>query len=75
MGGHHNISLATCHWSISSSAKDEGVSHHGNESVNVGSQVNLDEVSIGQDTVRLTEERRVVADDVVNRDAGGEGNT
>ena len=51
------------------------VCHHGNEAINVSSQVNLDEVTISQDRVWLTEERRVVADDVVDGDASGEGHS
>ena len=51
------------------------VCHHGYEAINVSSQVNLDEVTISQDRVRLTEKRRVVADDVVDGDACGEGHS
>ena len=94
MCGHHDISLATSDWSISSSPQDKTetrdwsvsgmlcsdwsvlpVCHHSNEAVNVSSEVNLDEVSIGEDGVWLTEEGRVVADDVVHGDAGRKGNS
>ena len=75
VGSHQDVSLASRHWSVSSGSQDKAVGHHGDESINVGSQVDLDQVSISQDAVRLAEEGRVVADDVVDGDAGGEGNS
>ena len=35
----------------------------------------LDHISLGQDGVRLRDQRRVVADHIVHRHAGGESNT
>ena len=41
----------------------------------MSSEVNLDEVPISKDGVGLTEQGGVVTDDVINRDAGWEGDT
>ena len=48
---------------------------HGDETVNVGSKINLDEVSVSQVGVGFTEEGGVVADDVIDGDTRGEGDT
>ena len=47
-------------------AHHHGVSHHGYEAVNVSSHVDLDQVAIGQDHVRLRDQRREVTDTVVH---------
>ena len=41
----------------------------------MSSEVNLDKVPVSKDGVGLTEQGGVVTDDVVNRDAGWEGDT
>ena len=56
-------------------ADDNGVPNHGDKAVDVGAKVELDHVSVGEDCVRLRVEGTVVADDVVDCETGGEGNT
>ena len=75
MSSHHHIRLATSHGIVSSCSDDETVGDHGDETVNVGSKINLDEVSVSQVGVGFTEEGGVVADDVIDGDTGREGNT
>ena len=75
MSSHHHIRLATSHRIVSGGSDDETVGDHGNETVNVGSKINLDEVSVSQVGVGFTEEGGVVADDVIDGDTRGEGNT
>ena len=75
MGGHDDISLPTSHRGLSAGPQDEGVGSHGDKSINMSSEVNLDEVPISKDGVGLTEQGGVVTDDVVNRDASWEGDT
>ena len=75
MGGHDDVSLPSCDGGLGTGAQDEGVGHHSDKSVNVGSQVDLDQVSVSQDSVGLAQQGRVVADHVVDGDAGGEGNS
>ena len=75
MGSHHDISLATSDWAVGGGSDDETVSDHGDESVNVSSKIDLDEVSICEAGVGFTEEGSVVADDVIDGDTGREGNT
>ena len=52
-----------------------GVGDDRDEPVDVGPQVQLDHVPVGQHHVRLGHERAEVADHIVDRDAGGERNT
>ena len=75
VGGHDDVSLPSRHGGFSASSQDEAVGDHGNESIYVSSEVNLDEVFVSQEGVRLTEQGSVVADHVVDRDAGWEGDT
>ena len=75
MGRHYDISLAPSHWGLGCGAQHPGVSHHCDEAVNVGPEVKLDQVTISEASVGLRQERRVVTDDVVDRDASREGDT
>ena len=75
VGRHYDISLAPSHRGLGCGAQHPGVSHHCDEAVNVGPEVKLDQVTISEAGVRLRQERRVVADDVVDRDASREGDT
>ena len=75
MSSHHHIRLATSHRIVRGGSDHETVGDHGYETVNVGSKINLDEVSVSQVGVGFTEEGGVVADDVIDGDTRGEGNT
>ena len=75
MGRHDDIGLPSSDGGLSAGTQYEGVSHHSDKSINVGSQVDLDQVPVSQDSVGLAEEGGVVADHVVDGDAGGEGNS
>ena len=75
VGGHHHIRLAPGHGGRGCGAKHPGVRHYRDEAVNVGPEVKLDEVAVGEAGVGLRQERRVVTDHVVDRDASREGDT
>ena len=49
--------------------------HHRNEAVNVGPEVELDDVAVGEAGVGLRQEGSVVTDHIVERDASREGDT
>jgi hypothetical protein len=56
-------------------ADDECVRHHGDKAVDVRAHVDLDHVAVGEHDIGLGDERREVADAVVDRDAGREGDS
>ena len=75
VGGHHHVGLAPGHGSIGGSAKHPAVGHYSDEAVNVGAEVELDQVTVSQAGVWLRQQWRVVTDRVVDRDACWEGDT
>ena len=75
MGGHHDVSLAPGDGGLGRGAEHPGVGHHRDEAVNMGPEVKLDQVTISEAGVWLRQERRVVTDNIVDRDASREGDT
>ena len=75
MSCHDDISFPPCHGSLSTGPQHPGVRHHCDEPVDVSAQVDLDQVPLSQHRVWFTEQGGVVADDVVDGDAGGEGHS
>ena len=75
MGGHHHVCLAPGDGGLGRGAENPAVGHHCDEAVNVGPEVQLDQVAVGEACVGLGEKGRVVADHVVDGDASREGDT
>lgn len=53
---------------------DDGVGSEGDEAIDVATEINLDNIT-GLESGRFGGEGRVVANDIVDGNAGGEGNT
>eukprot|EP00053_Salpingoeca_punica_P010736 m.96158 g.96158 ORF g.96158 m.96158 type:complete len:438 (-) comp15478_c1_seq1:52-1365(-) len=71
--GNH-VGLGAGHGLLLGGANDYGCGDGGNVAVNVHAEVDLDDVALLKEHLRVRVQRRVVADAVVQRHAGGEGN-
>ena len=73
MRSQDGVGLLASHWRIPCGSDYQSVRNHGDEAIDVGAEVNLDQVPVGKGDVGLSNERGEVADAVVDGDAGWEG--